>query len=124
MDTQVLVESPRSRRIKSALTALALLSVATAALAISLVLWSRFNSDVPAINWFLAVLFGFTTVGLVGAFALSRASFKTLVLIIATGVACAAVGFLWGPMGLFCGIVAGNLVTSLVAWRKRRASEP
>ena len=124
MDTQLILGTTTSRRIRSALTALALLSIATIALVVGLYLWTKFRGGFPAINWFLAVLGVFTTLGLVGAMIISRYSPETILTIVAIGIACAAVAFLWGPLGIFWGLVAANIATSVVAWDRRRAGEP
>jgi hypothetical protein len=123
METQVPEIAGRSARWKSALFALGLLSGATLALVVALYLWSYFDGRRPAMNWFLAVLIGLTTLGLAGAFAISRPSLKTTSLIIAVGAACTAVGFIWGPIGIFSALVVGNVVASFIAWQKRRAGE-
>jgi hypothetical protein len=70
------------------------------------------------------VLIALTTIGLTGALAISRASLKATSLIIATGAIGTAVGFLWGPIGIFSALLAANIVTSFaVAWQKRRVRE-
>src|SRR4051812_34520910 len=109
METQVAEIAARSARWKSALIALGLLSGATLALVVALYLWSYFDGRRPAMNWFLAVLIGLTTLGLAGAFAISRSSLKTTSLIITVGAACTAVGFIWGPIGIFSALVVGNI---------------
>jgi|KBSMisStaDraftv2_1062788.scaffolds.fasta_scaffold100717_3 hypothetical protein len=123
METQVPEVASSSGRWNSALIALGLLSGATLALVVALYLWSYFGGRRPPMNWFLAVLIGLTTLGLAGACAISRPSLKMTSLIIAIGAACTAVGFIWGPIGIFSALVVGNSITSFVAWRKRRACE-
>jgi hypothetical protein len=123
METQVSEVQDRGGRWKSVLIALGLLSGATLALVVALYMWSYFGGRTPAMNWFLAVLIGLTTLGLAGAFAISRPSLRTTSVIISIGAICTAVGFIWGPIGIFSALVIGNIVTSFVAWRKRRASE-
>ena len=123
METQVPEVAGRGDRWKSMLIALGLLSGATLALVVALYLWSYLGGRTPPMNWFLAVLIGLTTLGLAVAFAISRPSLKTTSIIIAIGAACTAVGFIWGPIGILSALVAGNIVTSVVAWRKRCACE-
>ena len=124
METQVDLGISRRRRTRSILTALVLLSVATIALAASLFLWTQFQGGVPAINWFIAVICGFTAIGFVGTTIISRGSPKMVLVIIAACTACAAVGFLWGPRGVLLGVVAGSFVNSLVAWLSHRKVSP
>lgn len=46
-----------------------------------------------------------------------------MLVITAVGVMGAVVGFLWGPLGIFIGVVAGNVVTRVGAWRWGRAGQ-
>ena len=124
MESQDFKVAGRGVRWKSVLIGLGLLSGSMIALVIALYLWSHFDGRGPAINWFLSVLIALTTIGLAGALAISRASFKATSLIIATGAIGTAVGFFWGPLGIISALLAANIVNSfVVAWQKRRVRE-
>lgn len=110
----------RSRRLRSLLIAFGLLAVSMGALAVSLYCWTRFQW-VPPINWFLAVLGSLATLGLAVALANAHSPFRTALPAVALGVTCVGVGFVWGPLGIVCLIVAGGVAAELISWLRRHA---
>jgi hypothetical protein len=120
MEPQVLEPIGPIPRWRNALVWVGLLSAGVLAIVLALYLSHQFQGRIPAINWLIAVLAGFTTLGLLGTLGLSRATLKEASLIAATGAVGGIVGLSWGPQGIFVGLVVANIATSVVAWRKRR----
>jgi hypothetical protein len=110
MDQKVLdaiFREPRWKRIRNWA---GLLSFAILTLAISLYLSNQLQGRTPMGNWFLALFFGFTTLGLTGLWIFERAPLKSTLFILAVGFGCAGLGFRWGSLGVFFGIVIGFIV--------------
>jgi len=113
----------RSKRLRSLRAALVLISPGIGALIFSLYFWTQFQR-VPAINWFIAVCGCLATLGLAVALTKARSPLRQAWPAVALAVACTAVGFLWGPLGIFCLIVAGNVGTKLIIQLRGYAKKP
>lgn len=124
MDPQVLETIGRTARWKNVLIWIGLISGAMLSIALALFLWNLYDGRIPAANWLLALLSGFTTICFVGVLIFYRATFKTALLVLAVGIGCAAVGFRWGGLGLLFGLVAAHIVASAVTWRNRTRVSP
>ena len=124
MDPQVLISTVRSRRIKSALIALGLITAAAIVFAVAIYLENQFQGRIPVSNWAFAIVCGLVTIFLLGDVGLSRASLKLASLIAATGIGCATVSFVWGPRWVCYGILAVAIADKLAAWHRRRKVSP
>ena len=124
MDPQVLEALGRTARWKNVLIWIGLLAGGMLSIAIALYLWNLFDGRIPGVNWLLALFSGFLTVCLIGVLIFDRAPLRTVLLVVAVGLGCAAVGFRWGGLGLLFGLVAAHIVTSMIAWRKRAVVSP